>query len=248
MSKSKSKKSYKGNKNSDKQRRNYKSNNTVYYHRGDVYYVDLRDGYVGSEQGGLRPCVILQVEESKQGTSLIVACMTTKDKGRPMQFHIEVSSKNKEKDSYVLCEQLMTITEKELITYLYRISEDEMADVSRAINRFLNLHWKTRDNRPEMNKEDDENVKGYRRGQVYNVNLGTTQDVQMQECLIIQNNNANEKSQTLVIACMTEDKKVNYKQIRTVDKTRVSDYLYRMDKEELGDVSRTINSYLELRW
>ena len=71
---------------------------------------------------------------------------------------------------------------------------------------------------------------------------------EMQECLIIQNNNANEKSQTLVIACMTEDKKVNHKQIRTVDKTRVSDYLYRMDKEELGDVSRTINSYLELRW
>jgi len=247
MSKSKSKKSYKGNKNSDKQRRNYKSNNTVYYHRGDVYYVDLNDGYIGSEQNGLRPCVIIQVDSSKKETSLVVACMTTKDKGRPMQFHVEVSSKNKQKDSYVLCEQLMTITEKDLVTYLYRLPDYEMADVSRAINRFLNLHWKTKDNRQEKNIED-ETIQGYRRGQVYSINLGSKEEEKMQECVILQNNTANEKSQTLVVAYMTDNKSVNHKQIRTIDKTRVVDLLYKMDTEDLNEASKTINSYLGLRW
>ena len=245
MSKSKSKKSYKGNKNSDKQRRNYKSNNTVYYHRGDVYYVDLNEGYIGSEQNGVRPCVIIQVDETKNGTSLVVACMTTKDKGRPMQFHVEVSSVNKQKDSYVLCEQLATIKESQLITRIYRISDDEMADVSKAINRFLNLHWKTEDNR---GPKQDTNPTGYKRGQVYNINLGTKENQQMQQCLIIQNDTANEKSQTLVVAYMADNKSVNHKQIRTIDKTRVADLLYKMDTEDLKDVSQTINRYLGLRW
>lgn len=246
MSKYKSKKSNKGNKNSNN-RKNYKSNNTVYYHRGDVYYVDLRDLYVGSEQGGVRPCVIIQVNETKQGTSLIVACMTTKDKGRPMQFHVEVSSKNKQKDSYVLCEQLATVSEKDLVSYIYRLDEYEMGDVSRAMNRFLNLHWKTSDNREEKNKEE-ENATGYRRGQVYNINLGTEENVQLQECVIIQNNTANEKSQTLVVAYMVNDKSVNPNQIRTVDKTRVVDYLYKMETTDLNEASRTINGSLGLRW
>ena len=250
---SKYKKSNKGNNkwndrgynNRNNNRQNNRKNESR-FKRGQVYYVDLGE-CVGSEQNGQRPCVILQVDETSKGTSIVVACMTTKDKGRPMSFHVEVSSKNKQNDSYVLCEQLKTVKEEDIQAYIYRLPDYEMEDVSKAINKFLNLSKKGSVGTAKPGP--DETGWTYARGEVYNVNLGlNTNTDKIQQCVILQNDAANQKSQTLVVAYMTDTKEVDYKQIRTVDKTRVGEYAYELSNDDLEEASKTINRYLELRW
>ena len=240
----KSKKSNKGN-HRNSVRKSYESKSKHIYRRGNVYYADLGE-CVGSEQSGLRPVVILQTNEGKSKTTTItVACMTTKDKGRPMRFHVEVDSIHELKDSYVLCEHIRTIEPKDLITYIYRLSDEEMAEVSKAIKGFLKLQW----NNITPDKVDT-SKSIFKRGDVYNVDISNhigKGEGTIAPCVILQNDVANMKSATLVVACVGENG-VIHEEITTVDKLRVSDYLYKLDDEEMKDVSYHVNKSLDIRW
>ena len=84
--------------------------------RGDVYYCDLRP-VVGSEQGGIRPVLIVQNDVgNKHSPTIIVAAITSKQNKAKLPTHIELSAKryDMERDSVILLEQLRTVDKRRL--------------------------------------------------------------------------------------------------------------------------------------
>ena len=79
--------------------------------RGDIYYADLRP-VVGSEQGGVRPVLIVQNDVgNRYSPTVIAAAITSQKEKSKLPTHIELDSKNcgLSKDSVVLLEQIRTI-------------------------------------------------------------------------------------------------------------------------------------------
>lgn len=101
--------------------------------RGDVYYVDFGET-TGSEQGGIRPCIIIQNDiGNKFSPTVIVNCITSQMTKAKLPTHVEISSKfGLKKDSIVLCEQVKTIDKKRLIKYIGRVNEAIMSKIDLA--------------------------------------------------------------------------------------------------------------------
>ncbi len=84
--------------------------------RGDIYYADLRP-VVGSEQGGVRPVLIIQNDVgNKHSPTVICAAITSKMNKAKLPTHVELSAKQCDmvKDSVILLEQLRTIDKQRL--------------------------------------------------------------------------------------------------------------------------------------
>ena len=84
--------------------------------RGDIYYADLRP-VVGSEQGGVRPVLIIQNDVgNKHSPTVICAAITSQMHKAKLPTHVELKCKEYAlaKDSVVLLEQLRTIDKKRL--------------------------------------------------------------------------------------------------------------------------------------
>ena len=84
--------------------------------RGDIYYADLRP-VVGSEQGGIRPVLIIQNDVgNRHSPTVICAAITSRMNKTKLPTHIEIYSRQYgiEKDSVILLEQLRTIDKKRL--------------------------------------------------------------------------------------------------------------------------------------
>lgn len=114
--------------------------------RGQVYYADLRP-VVGCEQGGIRPCVIIQNDAGNQYSStVIVAAMTTKDK-KELPTHIAVSAEDYCLDSNttILLEQIRTIDKSRLSTFVGRLSDGTMRRVDEALHISLALNKEERE-------------------------------------------------------------------------------------------------------
>ena len=82
--------------------------------RGDIYYADLRP-VVGSEQGGVRPVLIIQNDiGNRYSPTVICAAITSRMNKTKLPTHIEIFSGEYEieKDSVILLEQLRTIEDK----------------------------------------------------------------------------------------------------------------------------------------
>ena len=85
--------------------------------RGDIYYADLRP-VVGSEQGGIRPVLIIQNDVgNRHSPTVICAAITSKMNKAKLPTHVELDSRIYDlvKDSVILLEQLRTIDKKRLI-------------------------------------------------------------------------------------------------------------------------------------
>lgn len=90
------------------------------YRRGDIYYVDLNP-VCGSEQGGLRPVVVIQNNSgNRHAPTLIVAMVTTKTTKKPrLPTHYLIKNNDAfTEPSIVLLEQLRTIDKKRVKAYL----------------------------------------------------------------------------------------------------------------------------------
>lgn len=114
--------------------------------RGQIYYADLRP-VVGCEQGGIRPCVIIQNDAGNQYSStVIVAAMTTKDK-KELPTHIAVSAEDYCLDSNttILLEQLRTIDKSRLQSFVGRLSDGTMRRVDEALHISLALNKEERE-------------------------------------------------------------------------------------------------------
>lgn len=106
--------------------------NTKEIKRGEMYYANLCP-VVGSEQGGIRPVLILQNDRNnKYSTTTIVAAMTGQKK-KKQRTHVTVSGCGLKKETRVLLEQVRTIDKSRLRDYIGTLDDASMEKVDRAI-------------------------------------------------------------------------------------------------------------------
>ncbi|MDI3534786.1 MAG: mRNA interferase MazF [Thermosediminibacterales bacterium] len=109
--------------------------------RGEVYYADLSP-VVGSEQGGIRPVLIIQNDVgNKYSPTVIVAAITSQIDKAKLPTHVEISANDYglEKDSVILMEQIRTIDKKRLREKVDHLDSDIMGKVNEAIKISLGL-------------------------------------------------------------------------------------------------------------
>ena len=103
--------------------------------RGDIYYADLSP-VVGSEQGGIRPVLVIQNDiGNKYSPTVIAAAITSQINKAKMPTHIELAAKDYglNKDSVILLEQIRTIDKRRLREKIGRIDDGLMASVNNAL-------------------------------------------------------------------------------------------------------------------
>ena len=104
--------------------------------RGDIYYADLSP-VVGSEQGGVRPVLIVQNDVgNKYSPTVIAAAITSKTDKNKMPTHIDVLADEfgLEKNSVILLEQIRTLDKKRLREKMGHLDENVMNEVNSAIS------------------------------------------------------------------------------------------------------------------
>jgi mRNA interferase MazF len=109
--------------------------------RGDIFYANLNP-VLGSEQGGLRPVLIIQNDIGNMySPTTIVAAITSKIKRAKLPTHIEIGTNRYrlEKDSVILLEQLRTIDKKRLKERIDHLDDETMQKVGTALEISLGL-------------------------------------------------------------------------------------------------------------
>jgi mRNA interferase MazF len=109
--------------------------------RGDIYYADLRP-VIGSEQGGIRPVLIIQNDVgNKHSPTVICAAITSKMNKAKLPTHIELNadSYDMDKDSVILMEQLRTIDKRRLKDKVCHLDGEIMEKVNKALMVSLEL-------------------------------------------------------------------------------------------------------------
>ena len=104
--------------------------------RGDIYYADLSP-VVGSEQGGIRPVLVIQNDiGNKYSPTVIAAAITSQINKAKMPTHIELAAKDYglNKDLVILLEQIRTIDKRRLREKIGRIDDGLMASVNNALS------------------------------------------------------------------------------------------------------------------
>ena len=109
--------------------------------RGDIYYADLSP-VVGSEQGGIRPVLVLQNDiGNKYSPTVIVAAITSQINKSKLPTHLSIRADQFgiAKDSVVLLEQLRTIDKKRLRERVCHIDTDNMKKIDKELKISLGL-------------------------------------------------------------------------------------------------------------
>ena len=102
--------------------------------RGEIYYADLSP-VIGSEQGGVRPVLIVQNDVgNKYSPTVIAAAITSKLNKAKLPTHVELSeSSGLERQSVLLLEQLRTIDKARLLSRIGEVNPDTMRKVNNAL-------------------------------------------------------------------------------------------------------------------
>ena len=107
--------------------------------RGDVYYADLSP-VVGSEQGGVRPVVVVQNDKgNKYSKTIIIAPISKKMSNPPIPTHVIFSDSSLSYVSMILCEQLRTIDKKRLGQWICTLDDKTIDKIDQAIRVSLNI-------------------------------------------------------------------------------------------------------------
>ena len=109
--------------------------------RGDIYYADLSP-VVGSEQGGMRPVLIIQNDVgNKYSPTVIAAAITSRMSKAKLPTHIDVYAARAglSRDSVVLLEQLRTLDKRRLKEKMGHLDEELMQEIDTAIAVSLGL-------------------------------------------------------------------------------------------------------------
>lgn len=104
--------------------------------RGEIYYADLSP-VVGSEQGGVRPVLIVQNDVgNKFSPTVIAAAITSQRDKNNLPTHIEVDARNcgLTRDSVVLLEQVRTIDKRRLKERMGSLDTNDMGKVNQALS------------------------------------------------------------------------------------------------------------------
>ena len=103
--------------------------------RGELYYADLSP-VIGSEQGGVRPVLVVQNDVgNKYSPTIIAAAVTSKIDKAKLPTHIELSAREYglSKDSVVLLEQIRTLDKTRLKERIGQVSADKMRKINEAL-------------------------------------------------------------------------------------------------------------------
>ena len=103
--------------------------------RGDIFYADLSP-VVGSEQGGIRPVLIVQNDTGNRHSPTVIAAAITSQTGKsrlPTHINLAGGSVGLSKDSVILLEQVRTIDKKRLREHMGKLDDAHMALVDTAI-------------------------------------------------------------------------------------------------------------------
>ncbi len=109
--------------------------------RGDIYYADLRP-VVGSEQGGIRPVLIIQNDVgNRHSPTVICAAITSKMNKAKLPTHVELPCRDCDmvKDSVILLEQLRTVDKQRLREKICHLDERLLRQVDEALFVSLSL-------------------------------------------------------------------------------------------------------------
>ena len=104
--------------------------------RGEIYYADLSP-VVGSEQGGVRPVLIVQNDVgNKYSPTVIAAAITSQKEKSKLPTHIEINSQvcGLSRDSVVLLEQIRTLDKKRLKEKMGRLDDGSMGQINQALS------------------------------------------------------------------------------------------------------------------
>ncbi len=114
---------------------------TIVIKRGDIFYADLSP-VVGSEQGGIRPVIILQNDVgNRYSPTVIVSAITSQINKAKLPTHVEISSEEYglNKDSVVLLEQVRTLDKRRLKEKIGHMTDEDMIKVDIALKISLDL-------------------------------------------------------------------------------------------------------------
>lgn len=109
--------------------------------RGDVYFADLSP-VVGSEQGGVRPVLIIQNDIGNRfSPTVVVAAITAQIQKAKLPTHVEIDSKRYgfERDSVILLEQIRTIDKQRLTDKITHLDDEMMRHVEEALQISLGM-------------------------------------------------------------------------------------------------------------
>ncbi|AYV69138.1 type II toxin-antitoxin system PemK/MazF family toxin [Niallia circulans] len=109
--------------------------------RGDVYFADLSP-VVGSEQGGVRPVLVIQNDIGNRfSPTVIIAAITAQIQKAKLPTHVEIDAKRYgfERDSVILLEQIRTIDKQRLTDKITHLDEEMMEKVDEALQISLGL-------------------------------------------------------------------------------------------------------------
>ena len=114
---------------------------TMVVKRGDIFYADLSP-VIGSEQGGIRPVIIMQNDiGNRYSPTVIVAAITSQINKAKLPTHVEISSEEYglNRDSVVLLEQIRTLDKRRLKEKIGHMTESDMEKVNGALLISLSL-------------------------------------------------------------------------------------------------------------
>lgn len=110
--------------------------------RGDIYYADLSP-VIGSEQGGVRPVLIVQNNVGNRFSPTVIAAAITSQHSKanlPTHIPLNADSSGLAKDSVVLLEQVRTIDKKRLKEKMGTVDESSMNKINNAISISFGLN------------------------------------------------------------------------------------------------------------
>ena len=116
--------------------------NRVQVRRGDIFYADLSP-VVGSEQGGIRPVLIIQNDVgNRHSPTVICAAITSRMNKAKLPTHVEIDASKYQivKNSVILLEQIRTIDKQRLKDMVCHLDKDIMNKVDEALKVSFELH------------------------------------------------------------------------------------------------------------
>lgn len=111
------------------------------FFRGRIYYADLSP-VIGSEQGGLRPVLVVQNDVGNRYSPTIIAVALTTRIGKkfyPTQVDLDPMDTGLSAPSRVLCEQIRTLDRRRFKDCIGEVSEEKMREIDRAIKISLGV-------------------------------------------------------------------------------------------------------------
>ena len=104
--------------------------------RGEIYYADLSP-VIGSEQGGIRPVLIVQNDVGNKFSPTVIAAAITSQRFKnnlPTHIHVNADECGLAKDSIVLLEQVRTIDKQRLREKMGNLDENDMLRIDKALS------------------------------------------------------------------------------------------------------------------